>query len=265
MSSDDNSETQRAPSGILRPFNPSPRGALTPLAPLLPPLRSSNTRRPSTMSASTNLNTSSRSRAPDRPSIRFHDPAEDWSDTDPDLFNEQEDMSYTQPFIDTAPFSWEDVDYLPEYNDFDMGDGSFAFRLSQNHFLSRTSSQRPEPPEDSRGAKRRKLDSDRLASNFRGFQYGRYGQVQPGYLKMELVSCDGGLYSDDTTKYAAENILKNDSTVYCTEGSRCNIVLRHQGATVFTLKELVIKAPRSNFTSPYVRRRPSPVPWPLVC
>ncbi|KAJ2985900.1 hypothetical protein NUW58_g5288 [Xylaria curta] len=110
--------------------------------------------------------------------------------------------------------------------------------------------QRHDPPEENRRAKRRKLDSDRLSSNFRGFQYGKYGQVQPGQLTMELVSCDGGIYSDDTTKYAAENILKNDHTVYCTEGPRCNIVLRHQGATVFTLKELVIKAPRSNFTSP---------------
>ena len=38
--------------------------------------------------------------------------------------------------------------------------------------------------------------------------------------------------------------------MYCTKGSRCNIILRHQGATVFTLKELVIKAPRHNYTSP---------------
>ncbi|KAJ8125207.1 hypothetical protein O1611_g8431 [Lasiodiplodia mahajangana] len=110
--------------------------------------------------------------------------------------------------------------------------------------------QRHESPEENRRVKRRKLDSDRLSSNFRGFQYGKYGQVEPGHLKMELVSCDGGIYSDDTTKYSAENILKNDNTVYCTEGPRCNIVLRHQGATIFTLKELVIKAPRSNFTSP---------------
>ncbi|KAI1631841.1 hypothetical protein F4809DRAFT_630574 [Biscogniauxia mediterranea] len=107
-----------------------------------------------------------------------------------------------------------------------------------------------EPVEENRRIKRRKLDSDRLSSSFQGFHYGRYGQVEPGQLTMQLVSCDGGIYSDNGQKYAAENILKNDQTVYCTEGPRCNIVLRHRNATVFTLQELIIKAPRTNFTSP---------------
>ncbi|KAI1268557.1 hypothetical protein F5Y18DRAFT_375867 [Xylariaceae sp. FL1019] len=101
-------------------------------------------------------------------------------------------------------------------------------------------------PEGSR-RKRRKIDSDRLCPNFQGFSYGKFGQVQPGQLRMELVTYDGGIFN---TTYAAENILKNDSSVYCTEDSRCNILLRHQGATVFTLKELIIKAPKCNFDSP---------------
>lgn len=115
----------------------------------------------------------------------------------------------------------------------------------------------PSPPlqtsdsaDDNRRVKRRKLDPDRLTTGFKGFQYGKYGQEEPGRLTMEIVSCDGGIYSDDGHSYAAENILKNDSSVYCTKGPRCNIVLRHQGSTVFTLKELVIKAPRQNYTSP---------------
>lgn len=115
----------------------------------------------------------------------------------------------------------------------------------------------PSPPlqtqgnaEESRRVKRRKLDSDRLSAGFTGFRYGKYGQIEPGQLTMEIVSCDGGIYADDGQKHSAENILKNDSSVYCTSGPTCNIVLRHQGATVFTLKELVIKAPRSNYTSP---------------
>lgn len=128
------------------------------------------------------------------------------------------------------------------------------FTNSPSHPYSDLAFSSPPPPQDSteesRRVKRRKLDSDRLSSGFQGFRYGKYGQVEPGQLTMELVSCDGGIYSDDSHKYAAENILKNDQTVYCTEGPRCNIILRHQGATVFTLKELVIKAPRSNFTSP---------------
>ena len=103
--------------------------------------------------------------------------------------------------------------------------------------------------EDSRRIKRRKLDSDRLVSNFKGFRYGRYGQVESGQLTMEIVSCDGGIFSEGSS-YAAENILKDDNTVYCTKGNRCNIILRHQGATSFSLKELVIKGPVSNYSSP---------------
>lgn len=121
--------------------------------------------------------------------------------------------------------------------------------MSQSHMPASMPSQ--DQTEESRRIKRRKLDSDRITSSFKGFRYGRYGQVEPGQLTMEIVSCDGGLYSDELS-YAAENILKNDATVYCTKGNRCNIVLQHQGATVFSLKELVIKAPGSDYSSPYV-------------
>lgn len=103
--------------------------------------------------------------------------------------------------------------------------------------------------EDSRRSKRRKVDSDKLVPDFDGFRYGTYGQVEPGTLKMEIVSCDGGMFLNELS-YSAENILKNDGSVYCTKGNRCNIVLRHQGATVFNLTELVVKAPSSNYSSP---------------
>jgi len=107
--------------------------------------------------------------------------------------------------------------------------------------------------EQNRRVKRRKLDSDKLDSTFAGFSYGRYGQVEPGKLKMEIVSCDGGIFQDhggNYSNYSAENVLKNDTSVYCTKSNRCNLVLRHQGATVFSLKELVIKAPHSGYTAP---------------
>lgn len=107
--------------------------------------------------------------------------------------------------------------------------------------------------EQNRRAKRRKLDSDKLDSTFAGFSYGRYGQVEPGKLKIEIVSCDGGIFQDhggSYSNYSAENVLMNDSSVYCTKSNRCNLVLRHQGATVFSLKELVIKAPHSGYTAP---------------
>jgi hypothetical protein len=104
--------------------------------------------------------------------------------------------------------------------------------------------------EHNRRAKRRKLDSDRVDAPFAGFNYGKYGQVEPGKLKMEIVSCDGGIFQEHSGNYAAENVLKNDGTVYCTKSNRCNLVLRHQGATVFSLKELIIKAPHSGYTAP---------------
>ncbi|EMR70760.1 putative regulator of chromosome condensation -like protein [Eutypa lata UCREL1] len=52
----------------------------------------------------------------------------------------------------------------------------------------------PSPPlqtqgnaEESRRVKRRKLDSDRLSAGFTGFRYGKYGQIEPGQLTMEIV------------------------------------------------------------------------------
>lgn len=103
--------------------------------------------------------------------------------------------------------------------------------------------------EEAHRPKRRRLDSRKPTPDFKAIRYGRYGQVEPGQLKMEIVSCDGGMYSNELS-YAAENILKDDASVYCTQSPRCNIVLRHQGETVFNLTELVIKAPRNNYTSP---------------
>jgi hypothetical protein len=104
--------------------------------------------------------------------------------------------------------------------------------------------------DQNRRIKRRKLDSDKPDSGFRGFSYGRYGQVEPGKLKMEIVSCDGGIFQDQPGNYAAENVLRNDASVYCTKSPRCNLVLRHQGSTVFCLKELILKAPNSGYTAP---------------
>ena len=104
-----------------------------------------------------------------------------------------------------------------------------------------------------RRAKRRKLDGDPLSSSFKGFNYGYYGQVVPGKLKMEIFSCDGGLHTDAArhgTEYCSENVLRNDKSVYCTDSNNCNIVMCHQGKTPFCLDKLVIKAPERGFTSP---------------
>ena len=106
-----------------------------------------------------------------------------------------------------------------------------------------------------RRAKRRKLDADPCSEVFNGFSYGYHGQVVPGALKMEIVSCDGGHFTDHTghvRHYWPENVLRNDKSVYCTENDKCNIILRHQGETPFCLKKLVVKAPERGFTAPYV-------------
>jgi hypothetical protein len=107
-----------------------------------------------------------------------------------------------------------------------------------------------ETTDENRRNKRRKLDVDRCAANHKGQRYRRYGQVEATQLQMEIVSCDGGMYAVGSD-HVADNILKDDNSVYCTKGNRCNIVLRHQGATVFTLQELVIKAPGAmNYSHP---------------
>ncbi len=106
--------------------------------------------------------------------------------------------------------------------------------------------------------KRRKLETDGLKPEYQAVSYGHFGQVVPGRLKMEIVSCDGGNYPKERPgdkDHPAENVLRNDKSVYCTKSNRCNLVLRHEGETAFCLKKLVIKAPQRGFTAPYVPSR----------
>lgn len=103
-------------------------------------------------------------------------------------------------------------------------------------------------------SKRRKLDSG-------GFRYGYRGEVVPGSLQMNIVSCDGGYHQDGVSQertYGQQNILRNDKSVYCTYRNRCNIILCHQGETAFTVRKIIIKAPPRGFTSPYAASSSSP-------
>jgi hypothetical protein len=102
-------------------------------------------------------------------------------------------------------------------------------------------------------AKRRKLDSDDNREGLQSLRYGQYGQVVPGTLKMELAGCDGGTYEPEGDSSWPENILRNDSSVYCTKSDRCNLILKHRGGTPFCLNKLVIKAPKSGYDAPYVQ------------
>lgn len=122
-----------------------------------------------------------------------------------------------------------------------------------------TPSLMPQPSQVDRSGrgrlKRRKLESDDNREGTRGFNYGQYGQVVPGALKMEIASCDGGTYDPHGDNSSPENILRNDQSVYCTKSDRCNLILRHKGEAPFCLKKIVIKAPRLGFDSPYVSFR----------
>jgi hypothetical protein len=100
-------------------------------------------------------------------------------------------------------------------------------------------------------AKRRKLDVDDINRSTPTFRYGHKGQVVPGKLKMQIVDCDGGQYPEPNGDCSwPNNVLADDSTVYCTKSNRCNMVLGHVGNMPFSLSKIVIKAPRTGFDAP---------------
>lgn len=130
-----------------------------------------------------------------------------------------------------------------------------------NPFILSSSTTRPRSPtvevsRDRRQTKRRKLDHNSgLKSEYDGFKYGHKGQVVPGRLKMEILSCDGGEYYDKDHPiglHNVQNVLKNDNSVYCSESSRCNLLLKHIGDAPFAMEKVVIRAPDRGFTAPYV-------------
>jgi hypothetical protein len=115
---------------------------------------------------------------------------------------------------------------------------------------------RPRSPtvEVGRQTKRRKLEHTATSKpEYNGFKYGRKGQVVPGRLRMEIVTCDGGEYSDKDHPaglHNVRNVLKNDTSVYCSQSSRCNLLLKHIGDASFSLEKIVIRAPDRGFTAP---------------
>lgn len=110
------------------------------------------------------------------------------------------------------------------------------------------SSERTDRP----SAKRRKLDDGTYDDEPKTFSYGHNGQVVPGQLRMEIISCDGGEYSDPHVALNSypQNVLRDDTSVYCTKSNTCNLLLKHVGGMPFTLTKLVVKAPRSGYDSP---------------
>jgi hypothetical protein len=104
-----------------------------------------------------------------------------------------------------------------------------------------------------RHTKRRKLEHDTSSAPvYDGFKYGYKGQVVAGRLRMDILSCDGGEYDKHQSSglYKIQNVLKNDKSVYCSERSRCNLLLKHIGEAPFALEKVVIRAPDRGFTAP---------------
>ncbi|RMZ29452.1 hypothetical protein D0859_06469 [Hortaea werneckii] len=101
--------------------------------------------------------------------------------------------------------------------------------------------------------KRRRLAPTEPSEKKQPIAYGRYGQVEPGRLRLELVSCDGGVHIDPRHPgqfLGARNILQHDKSVYCSERSSSNIILRHADDTPFCLEKLHIVGPEHGFTAP---------------
>lgn len=116
--------------------------------------------------------------------------------------------------------------------------------------------------------KRRRVERSASPKSTYPEPYGYFGQAVPTALRMIVVSSDGGtmppymsapLPSQSGSlhlgpwEYSARNVLRNDRSVYCTSMSKCNMVLCHDGETLFNLSKLVIRAPKTGYTHPLQR------------
>lgn len=152
-----------------------------------------------------------------------------------------------------------DMDAVPDFasllNDMPAND-PLAPSHSQSLPLPQPS-HRPRSPtvqiNSERRSKRRKLQHDTHEKNeYTCYKYGYRGQVVPGRLRMDIVSCDGGEHRKDNTPglYRVQNVLRNDKSVYCSESSQCNLLLKHMGEAPFALEKVVIRAPDRGFNAP---------------
>ncbi|KAK5716840.1 hypothetical protein LTR17_016291 [Elasticomyces elasticus] len=105
-----------------------------------------------------------------------------------------------------------------------------------------------------RPSKRRRIDADEATQKLAPIKYGHYGQVEPGRLRLALVSCDGGEHPDPRSPsvyLGAKNILEHNKSVYCSSRPSSNIILRHADEqTPFVLEKLHIVGPEHGFTAP---------------
>ena len=104
-----------------------------------------------------------------------------------------------------------------------------------------------------RRPKRRRLDSEPSLPPKQPIKYGYHGQVEPGKLQMEIISCDGGEHRDPRhpqTYLGSDNLLRHDKSVYCSDRPSSSIVLRHADDSPFCLEKLYVCGPEHGFTAP---------------
>ncbi|KAI8940796.1 hypothetical protein NX059_012538 [Plenodomus lindquistii] len=146
-----------------------------------------------------------------------------------------------------------DMDAVPDFASLlsDMpADDVFASSPSQPGLRARSPTVQVN---SERRNKRRKLQHDSHDKNeYTCYKYGHKGQVVPGRLRMEIVSCDGGEHRKDDNPglYRVQNVLRNDKSVYCSATSQCNLLLKHMGEASFALEKVVIRAPDRGFNAP---------------
>ncbi|RMZ85974.1 hypothetical protein DV737_g218, partial [Chaetothyriales sp. CBS 132003] len=98
-------------------------------------------------------------------------------------------------------------------------------------------------------AKRRKLDDGSYDDQPKALTYGHKGQVVPGQLRLELVSCDGREYADPRMPVNSwpQTVLEDNVSAYCPNSNRCNMLFKHSSGMPFALTKIVIKVPRSGY------------------
>ena len=99
-------------------------------------------------------------------------------------------------------------------------------------------------------SKRRKLEDGTFEDESQTFSYDDKGSVMEGSLRMEMVSCDGGEYTESSGTSLPEHALQDDTSVYCTKSNRCNMLLKHVGGMPFSLTRLTVKAPDDGYDAP---------------
>ena len=104
-----------------------------------------------------------------------------------------------------------------------------------------------------RRPKRRKLDLELPPPPRNAIKYGHYGQVEPGRLKLDIISCDGGEHTDPQRPeiyLGPKNLLRLDKSVYCSDRQSATVILHHLDNTPFCLEKLHIVGPEHGFTAP---------------